>query len=320
MSLWPTRDAPSLDAALRDVTAKNVRARVAAAQVLGSAPPEARQRAIDALLRLCDDPGGTVRYSAMLSLADLGAREAVARLLDGLDDGTGPVRQAAILALAEIGDPSVVDRLARACSDERPEVRFQALSAIARLDRERAVSPVRAALSDPDPEVRAQACEVFEEIGGADVRAAVAPLVDDPDPRVRLAAAAAIGRLGHAAGADVLLAALGSDDTFLDAADILGRLGEERAIAPLRARLRRWLGHPLLKVAAAGALHRLGVPEGRAYLLSSLAGRRWEVKGFAAELCAELGIVEARAHLERLQAHPGPLDPDTIAAALARLA
>jgi len=320
VALFPTRDAPTVEAALRDVTARNVRARLAAAGVLGTAPEETRERAVDALVTLCDDPVPTVRYAAMLSLADLGAKRAVPRLLDGLDDGTGRVRQAAILALAEIGDPSVVDRLVAACADQRPEVRFQALAAVARLDPARAEGPVRAALADTDPEVRAQACEVFEEVGGPDVRAAVAPLVGDPDPRVRLAAALAIGRLGHPAGADVLLDALTSDETFLDAADVLGRLGDKRAIEPLRARLRRWLGHPVFKVAAAAGLHRLGVPEGRAFLLSVLAGRRWEVKGFAAELCAELGIVEAREHLERLSANPGPLDPETISAALARLA
>jgi HEAT repeat protein len=293
---------------------------VAAAQVLGGVGDEDRARAVEALLVLCDDASGLVRHAAMFSLADLGAREAVPRLLDGLEDGTAPVRQAAVLALAEIGDGAALERLREACADERPEVRFQAVAAVARLDPQGAAGMVRGALDDRDAEVRVQAIEVFEEIGGADVRAAVAPLVGDPDPRVRLAAALAVGRIGHKAGADVLLAALANDATMMDAAEVLGKLGETRAIAPLRAHLHRWLAHPFLKAAAAAALHRLGAPEGRAHLLKVLSGRRWEVKAFAAELCADLGLVEARPQLERLRDRPGPLDRDTIAAALERLA
>lgn len=320
MPIWPPRVPPTVQAAFRDATARDVRARAAAAAVLGDAQVADRDRAIETLLGLCDDPDPAVRHAAMLSLANLRAEVAVPRLLDGIEDGAGPVRQAALLALAEIGDPSATASLERACRDERPEVRFQALSALARIDPALALGPVREALSDSNPEVRAQAIEAFEEIAGEQVVEAVRGLLTDPDARVRRAAALCLGRSGDPAGTEILLDALGSDDVFLDAADVLGRLGEGRAVNPLRRRLRRFLGHPLLKVGAAAALHRLGAPEGRAHLLAVLADRRWEVVGFAVEMCADLGLVEARPSLERLRDEPGPLDPEVIATALARLA
>ncbi|MBI2897618.1 MAG: HEAT repeat domain-containing protein [Deltaproteobacteria bacterium] len=323
MVTWPPRSPPGLDAAFADVTAKQARSRALAAQVLGDAPGERRDDAIDALRVLLQDREGQVRYFAAQSLGELRAREALEDLVGTIEDGDGQVRQAAVIALSEVGDGSVVPRLVEAVQDPSwADVRFQAIAALVQLAPEQARPCALAALEDEDPEVRAQAAEALGTLSDPGDDSAIGELLrvlGDGDERVRWAAALALGEKGSSAGADTLLAALSDDDRLIDAATVLGELGDARAIEPLVRRVRRILGSPILKVAAAAALHRLGVAEGRQFLLKVLGGRRWEAMGYAAQTCAELGIREARPLLERLRQRPGPLDPREIDAALARL-
>ena len=68
---------PKLSAAFRDVTSENVRARAAAAESLGGAPPDRADEARAALRPLIDDTSGSVRASAIASLGRLKDRKAV---------------------------------------------------------------------------------------------------------------------------------------------------------------------------------------------------------------------------------------------------
>jgi HEAT repeat protein len=186
---------PKWSAALRDVAAQRVDARIAAAKRLGQ-PVDAQQsaEALDALSRMSTDRDARVRAAAVEALGELlesaavaspaeaatlpsalsqGAkllppiaaaeeapslRNAIAPVLWArLVDSDTSVRELAALGLAELGWEVAPEALADALRSEHPEVRFQALGAAARSGEPEATGKVLLLLEDPDPFVRTAA-------------------------------------------------------------------------------------------------------------------------------------------------------------------
>jgi HEAT repeat protein len=133
--------------------------RAQAAEWVAAHPdPETAKR----LVRMLEDPGRFVRFTAMDSLIRLRAA-AVEPLAAAIVAG-GPA--SALEVAARIGDP-------------------------------RLAGPAQARLEDADRTVRAWAVRVLGGLGGEAHAAAVAGRLGDPEPHVRAAAAVALGRLGH---------------------------------------------------------------------------------------------------------------------------
>lgn len=208
----PTALPRTLEAALRDITARKVETRTGAIQDLVRHAEDARDRVLAALERALRDEDPRVRSAAAVALADLKGREALPALLVAVEDDDAHVRQMAILALGEIADPSATERLRRALNDRRPEVRFQAVMAFPRVCAHRAdaIDALVQASRDEDPLVCHIALRMAEELGNSD-DAAVAPamlarakeLVDHPSAVVKVAAAIVLARSGKG-GEDVL--------------------------------------------------------------------------------------------------------------------
>lgn len=319
MQLFPPLR-PKLSAALRDVASADERARAAAAEALGSAPPEHAEEAKAALRPLLDDRAASVRCAAIVSLGQLRDAASLEVILARFDDGDPTVRQVAMIAAGEIGDARAVDALARGLRRKQPEVRFQAVASLAMILREDAVPRLADLVDDDDAEVRAH---LADALGSIEAPAAIPPLerlLEDADRRVRESAAIGLARCGSDAGADELVRLLIDRDRCFEAAWALGELKVARAADPL-ARLAAARFKPLaVKAAAAAALVRLGDPRGEPHLAAVLRAFRSDARGYAAQLVGELGLAALAPDVARLADRPRGADPVVVVEALAKLA
>jgi len=240
------------------------------------------RRTLDAALRDVSSTSASVRASAVRDLVDH-ADEARARVLAVLERALGDVaaevRAAAAVALADVKGVELLASLLVAVEDDNPHVRQMALSTVGELGDARARERLRRALRDDRPEVRFQAVIAFTRVAPDEANDAIAAALDDDDPSIRyIAIRCAEERAleGDEPIPDPLLAKLGtllsdpSPVVRIAAAIVLGRGGESRA-------------RPILVDVVRGAL---STPEA-------------EDEAAAVELVGELGVDEARPHLER---------------------
>ena len=297
-----------LEAALRDLDDADPRVRAQAADALGRADDGDRDAAGEALARAVDDKHAAVRYSALLSLGELGASERMACVVERLDDGEPLVREAATIALGQLGAAALAENAADrveaawvaldgALAAPASEVRFQAVASLAEIDAVRAAPRVRSSLADPDPKVRAQAAAALGDARDRDSADLLVKALGDrptggPLGELRHEAALALARIGDRRCVPALLEALSQADQALDAATALAELGvRDDALAKeaLAREVTRFFGDPLVKVHAAEALARAGDPRGRAHLTKAARARRDDVRGLAESVLLNLG-------------------------------
>lgn len=124
---------------------------------------------------------------------------------------------------------------------DRPATADRAAEEIREISDPSAVPALASAIGkDQSPAGRRWYVEALARIGTGDaVRALAAIALDHPDPETRIAAVERLENIGPQSAAPLLTAALGSGDNAQvnRAAEALGRLGGEEAIAPLIAAL-----------------------------------------------------------------------------------
>jgi HEAT repeat protein len=164
----------ALDAAVAGLSDPNVRARLAAVDLLETMGPEAAP-AIPALVDKLRDPDRFVRWSAVRTLGRLAPRS----------------------------PDLVVPGLARTLQNPDLDVRLATAGALERYgpDAGEAVTPLGLQAMQGDPEIRIAAMRALVAIGTAAAPAlpAVARNLDADNPRVRAAAADTLGRFGQLA-------------------------------------------------------------------------------------------------------------------------
>lgn len=289
------------EALLRDLDSPDPQVRCLAADALSRVGEEHRPRAGAALRALLHDEHSQIRYTAALSLGELGDDEALEALIEQVEgDGNPMARQAAVIALGLIGDARAAPYLIKALKSDNPDVRFQSVTSLMQVSPEQAKKPLRRALKDEDPEVRAGAVAAMGDLGDPHSVAIIAPMLDDLTSGVQFEAAMTLARLGDRRGTELLLRHLQLKQTMFLAAEHLYRCPDPRAIDPLNQILGRWLAPPLLKVWAAGALAKLEKPEGKAKLLTLIQSRHASVKGTCIQILGELGEPWAREALTEL--------------------
>jgi HEAT repeat protein len=264
-----------------------VRSRIAAA--LGQFDDPA---VTDRLIRALGDPAWWVRMRSVEALERIGLN-AEGPLLLALEDPDPEIKSRAAVALERLGLPQSLTgliqsgaripetmdtmvKLARAgaralladlLSSSSPEVRSVVVTAIRRARREdMAPELVRIATHDPSPELRALAWETLRGL------------------RVRVAVPAALQALGDR-----------DDRVRASAIDLIGDLGSEGMILPLRGRTAD--PEPQVRSAAARALGRLGAVSASNELLTLLRDRDPGVREAAVRALGDARVGEL---LERL--------------------
>ena len=194
-------------------------------------------RAAELLVTVLNDSVYKVQRTAADSLAKIG-NAAVEPLIAALKDEGYKVRCYVVEALGEIRDKRAVQPLITALKDESSAVRREAAEALGRIGDEQAVEPLIAALKDEEYAVRKLAVVALGAIG--DTRACE-PLNSGFEHR-RLSieeVAEALSAIGCGQLLATLIAGLKQDAwTQKLAAQMLGKIGDERAVEPLIAALK----------------------------------------------------------------------------------
>jgi HEAT repeat protein len=230
---------------------------------------EAAEVAAPALVEALEDDNDRVRATAVEALGKMGeavADLAVPKLVRLLRDEDSWVRALAAEAIGQMGEAAedAAPALLRSLRHPNPLVRANAAEALGRLKAEDTRAALEAACGDDDPGVRAKAVGALAGIGPPtpDSTKVVLGCLTDPDPQVRAAAIDAVGgwpRVTVDPGVFNGLIDDGNDEVAARAIRLAPSLSAADAVLPaLRARLAGTTPNPLVQVAAAVALGRLG--------------------------------------------------------------
>jgi len=286
---------PTAEAALRDLTSEKHRVRRAAAEALGDvSDDELVPRAREALIRATDDLRPEVRSAAVLSLGELGGKEAAEAITRCLDDGNSEVRQSAAVALGSAGDLSSVPALIKALEEGSADLRFQAATSLAEVDANAAREPLLARLQhEDDAEVVAACALALGAIGEHRAIEPLSALLDKHGRKTQFDVAYALADLGDERAAEPLASFLGDEIFGWDAIVAMEKLAPTLVSAPLAATFAGQARPNALTIRAAGAVLRLGegtrAKPARDFLISGLGARKVEHRGLAIELLGELG-------------------------------
>lgn len=264
---------------------------------------DAEARAL--LLQALDDPYPPNRlgFAALLSqqLDDVTEQA----ILDELHSARASEARAAALCRALGGGRSSesFELLLTLAQDPSADMRYHALvSAHARHPDHEALRAVALrTLQDADAELIAISAQILATSHDEQALDALITALSHAPATARLHIAIAIAesaaslalveRARQAHILPILLGGVTQETTSAASARALVMLDAREAIPLLKRSLGRWLLHPILKVEIAGALARLGAPEGTAHLLRAMTGTRKDARGWALEVCGRHQLV-----------------------------
>jgi HEAT repeat protein len=259
-----------------------------------------------------DDTGFTHR-AAVRALGEIGEKGAVDALCAALKSRHAEVRQTAAAALGKIKEKSAVKHLSAALKDSKRDVRLAVIRALGNIGGTGAIKPLVSALQDE--EVSYAVIDPLEQLGwqpgkdkdGAcywivkgkwdDCAAIGAPAVDvlirqlthksarfSSDSRP---AGDALAKIGTPALQPLITALNGDDDMLgVDAARVLGMIGDARAVPSLLAALAHRKDD--VRIAAAQALGVIGDPSAVDSLIKLLNDRSEKLYWATAEALVRL--------------------------------
>jgi HEAT repeat protein len=195
--------------------------------------------AVEPLLTALTDSDGVVRKLAAETLGRIGDARAVAPLIPALNDDDEHVRRCAVEALGNLGDASAVDPLVALLTGYDIDFRLRAVIALGKIGDLGAAEALIAVLADSDGNVRRRAVDSLEKIGWQptqDTTGAYYWAARQDWQACRQVGAAAL---------EPLLAALRVDDWVVrqHAAELLGEIGDSRAVETLIAALDDKIAH-----------------------------------------------------------------------------
>ena len=261
---------------LRHLAESSARVRVVVMELILSEG----EAAVEPLCWALKETAYHLRAAAAEALQRIGAPavESVCRILS---EGDSDARRRAAQTLGEIGDLRAVEALCRAAQEEyeavsRSEaqasgrregesvaresgvpVRRAIIGALGRLGDARALPLLLRALRDKNDWVQKDAVEGLSRLGAPALDSLVSAL-QDPDYRVRLGAVTALGKLGDEKAVAPLLALFEDPNDYVREAvvDALGVLGDMRAVDLLLRAMQD--SDPILRDHAAAALAQVG--------------------------------------------------------------
>ncbi len=245
-------------------------------QVMQSCPAETCDKARDVLLGATENPDGVTRSRALEALGGTEGVAASQAYVRALQDEVVGVRFAAAMAAGDCLCQPAADRLRQMALSAKtdPKVRLAVFYALHRLGDKRFTNKIGRMLIASDPEVRANAVLVIAKIGDSrGITPLRSRLEDERHSGVRLEIAEALAALGEPRSIALLYAYVRSGQLYEScrAVQALGRTRSRQARAIIR-----WAftsDKPLLlRLAAAGALGRLGDDRGYDMVVKAALG------------------------------------------------
>jgi cyclophilin family peptidyl-prolyl cis-trans isomerase/HEAT repeat protein len=277
-----------------------------------------------------DREDDAVRVEALAALGKLTAPGALAPIQALLEGGAAPaaILQEALLAVwRHPRDERSLAAVVPYLESNDPELRWRAAYALGRLGAPGTAEALIDALDDADPGVRANAARglraaVVDSAGLREKAAgALAAALEDPHPHVRINALRALAGYRDPDLLAPIAERLGDGDTnvAIAAAEALGALGADGAVATLEAVVRDPERRLALRGAALASLVRLA-PERGVVLADSLAAGDWLARLYAARALGGAPWATAEASIRRLAADPDPRVAATALRAAAEMA
>ena len=200
------------------------------------------------LVEQLEDPSGSIRHAAVISLARYGNAEAIDELVKPkvIHSTTVNVRWATMAALGKLGDYRVIDHLIKAVDDPEWLVRNQAVTELKEKIREIIeLKEVRLArilvrlLALEHEEIVNLVIDGFSELG-EEIVDLLLDAIRSSSPSIRKNAAKALGEIKSRQAVLPLIDLLHDTEGRVrrNAAEALGNIGDKRAVEPLVQSLR----------------------------------------------------------------------------------
>jgi len=246
------------------------------------------KRATRPLIGLIGDDDETIRASVVNSLGLIGDLGTIDILYNSMVNDNEFVGQYAVEALMHMGKPAV-DFLIEGLGSDNSGVRIKSASALGRIGDTRAVEPLIDMLWDKNELVRAYAANALGFIGDKRAFEILFIKMSDEDPKVRAYATDALIRLGDF-GLDLLITRLNDQDENVrkNAAVILGRTGNKKALKPLRETFFKE-ENPSVRAYIISALGLLGDTSSLDILCEALGDENQLVRAYAVGAMARIG-------------------------------
>ncbi|MDI6874331.1 MAG: HEAT repeat domain-containing protein [Actinomycetota bacterium] len=230
-----------------------------------------------ALIRSCSDE--VLRERAVRALGRIRDPSTFRVMAEAIQDIHPLVRKAAAWSLGQAGRRKAVEPLIAALKDPDDEVRKEVAEALLRIGTP-ALYPLVSALKEGDPEIKGRVAEViglFYQSPDMEplVHAFVLSALKDGDTWSRARMAALLGEIGEAWAVKPLIEALYFFNVREAAGKALLKIGEP-ALGPLMDALKHH--HIPVRKAAAELLGRMGDERAVSALQSALKDRDWEVR------------------------------------------
>ncbi|HEX8688474.1 MAG TPA: HEAT repeat domain-containing protein, partial [Pyrinomonadaceae bacterium] len=159
------------------------------------------------------------------------------------------------LQVLAMSDVDTLSPLVEFLSDEDADLRMQAALALGEQRDARATPALLGALEDADANVRYHAIEALGKLRAPEAAGALAGIAETRDFFLAFPALDALARIGDAGVAPRVVPLLEDELLREAAADVLGRLGDEEAVAPLAALLNSPEGPARVVAQSLAALH-----------------------------------------------------------------
>jgi HEAT repeat protein len=202
---------------------------------VGSLGKIGSERGIDPLIEAVNDENLYVRRAAVSVLGDLKPEKAVLPLVGAMRDDDWQVRLQVPDILIRFGS-GVEEHFLEALKDENKWTKMGAINVLGRLKSDDAVLPLISLLEDQEQMVRDEAAVGLSRINSRTALDPLFDLLEHERSYVREEAAWVLGEMKSKDAVPRLIKALDDEEAGWMAAVALGKIGDEKAIAPLRKR------------------------------------------------------------------------------------
>lgn len=290
---------------------------------------EQRDRAVETILTASESDDAALRANAIEASQSI-PEHAAALATAGLEDANPAVRFSALVTIGQLGLTELGQAALEHTDDENDSVRAAAIFAAQAVGEEVDLSPLAGMLASPEPGVRSNVAMLMGLLGDASAVPMLKELAHAPMRRVaavhqalvRIHIAEALVELGEEAALDALRAGAYShhDEVRVLAVQALGKLGDRQMEAALMQIVEG--NEPIeLRLAAAEALARLGGAD-PAVIEVMREGAAWDEAMIRAQAAFALGRAPHPEAAERLiallQEDPSEQVQLTAAAAIVR--
>ena len=213
--------------------------------------------AVEALIKVLNDPDVYVRSLAIEALSEIGDQRAISSLETQMEDTNKLIQVTAAAALHKMGRGNPRNIIINALTDADAGTRRVAAKAAWEIIDDPPLSSLLKAMKDVDPDVRNYVTLAVGKTRNPEaIGMLMKALKDDEDDRVRDSAAKALHQIGTPAVDPLIKELEGTKDMeiVIRIAQTLGNIGDKRAIKPLE-KVYNEATNPLLKNETAKALN-----------------------------------------------------------------